>query len=405
VRSTSPHVAGAPASRRAIIPFGTLVLGALWTLTGGALGCVLPFLAIYAGQRGLSLGAIGLLGAISAGASALGQPLVGRLVQRTGRRRAILVGALLLGSLSFAALGHVAATPLLILCATLGNAGFFSARVVIIETTVNWLEASGHGAVMMARYRVCPAVGYTLTGLAGGQLLNHVPFYLVFTAGSLLFALAALFGLALPTIAAHQATLKTPDETVGHGLRARRTLLTLSLMSLLYGIVTSSSDTYLPLLMRHLHGSFTQVGLAGTLPAMAEIPLMIVVGSLADRISRPVLLAAGLLAVPARFALYALAAAPLALLAAQPLDGLSFCIYAVVGVAVLTDGVPRQERAWAISIFSASNTIGPILGPLIAGLLASSVGLQPMYGIIGLAAIAVPATVAIGLWPRLVQPR
>ena len=37
-----------------------LVLAALWTLTGGAYGCVLPFLTVYAAGRGLTLTGIGI---------------------------------------------------------------------------------------------------------------------------------------------------------------------------------------------------------------------------------------------------------------------------------------------------------------------------------------------------------
>src|SRR5436305_14065403 len=63
----------------------------VWLLMGAALGCVQPFLAIYAARRGLTLAEIGLLATTSALASALLQPVVGRLLDRSGHHRALLV--------------------------------------------------------------------------------------------------------------------------------------------------------------------------------------------------------------------------------------------------------------------------------------------------------------------------
>jgi MFS family permease len=172
-------------------------------------------------------------------------------------------------------------------------------------------------------------------------------------------------------------------------------------MSFLYYIVGSSSDTYVPLLMRHLHGSFTQVGLSGTIAAVAEIPLMILVGSLADRGGRAQLLAIGMIAVPLRFALYAVVHTPLQLMGVQALDGVSFSVYAIAGVALLTELIPPEERAWALGIYAAAGTVGPIVGPVLSGLLATSVGLQPMFGLLAIGACVVPLAVAVGLWPSL----
>src|SRR5579885_2915775 len=85
----------------------TLVLVALWTLSGAAYGCVLPSISVYAAHRGLGVTAIGLLGAATAGAAALAQPIAGRLLDRTGRRRAILCSAALAGAVGYGVLGHV----------------------------------------------------------------------------------------------------------------------------------------------------------------------------------------------------------------------------------------------------------------------------------------------------------
>lgn len=83
------------------------------------------------------------------------------------------------------------------------------------------------------------------------------------------------------------------------------------------------------------------------------------------------------------------------------LDAVSFSVYAIVGVALLAERTPPEERAWALGIYSGAGTVGPIIGPLLAGPLAARIGLQPMFGLFALGAVAVPLTVGVGLWPLL----
>jgi hypothetical protein len=45
--------------------------------------------------------------------------------------------------------------------------------------------------------------------------------------------------------------------------------------------------------------------------------------------------------------------------------------------------------------------MGPIAGPLLAGVLAARMGIQHMLGLVTFGAIAVPLTVTLGLWPLL----
>jgi len=382
-----------------------LVLAALWAFTGGAYGCVLPFLTVYAAGRGLTLGGIGILGACSAGGSALAQPLIGRLVDRTGRRRLILLAGTLTGAVGFAALGHARPAWLIVICAMLGTSGFYGARVVITATTVDVVTRAGHGAAMYARFRACPAIGYTLTAVLGGVLLGRIPFTTLFMVGALLYLLAGVCGLALPAYAPHPAAPRSAGAPPVPRIGPRRVLIALSLMSLLFYAAGSISDTYVPLFMRGLHGSFAEVGLVGTVSTLAEIPLMILAGSLADRGWSALVLAVGLVALPVRFALYLLVHTPVQLMAVQCLDAVSFSVYAIAGVALLATLTPPTERAWALGVYAAAGTLGPIGGPLLAGVFAARLGIQPMLGLVTLGAAAVPLAVVIGLWPLLARVR
>ncbi len=380
----------------------TAILVLLWTLSGAAYGCVLPFISVYAAHQGLSVPQIGLLGAVSACAAAVAQPLVGRLLDRRGCRRLLLCGASITAAMGYGLLGHAESGPLILACTAVGGVGFFGARLVVIAVTLNAIESGAGAHAAFARFRLCPSAGFTVTGTAGGLLLGHISFALLFSVGGLLFVAMALGSLALPPPAPrHDRLTAVAEGRPGDTRLARRVLLTLSLMSVLYGIVGSSSDTYLPLLLRHLHGSYALVGLASTIGAVVEIPLMLVVGLLAARLSPAVVLLLGMSVVPLRVALFAIVPAATPLLAAQALDGWTFSVFAIIGVTIVADQTPRADRAWSLGIYAGAGTIGPIIGPLAAGFLAARIGIQPMFGLVALVGVAVPFSLVVGLWPLL----
>lgn len=399
MQTPSTGAARAPAKHTHSFLF-VVALAGQWACSGAAVGCVLPFLAVYVAQRGLGLTGIGVVSATGAVAAALAQPLIGRALDRTGRRRALLCAAALTGAGGYLLLGHAGAAPLVVACAALGSAGFYGMRVVMSATTLNAVERGGQGAAAFARYRLCASSGYTIASASGGLLLARVHFSGLFSLGALLFIAASVCGLAItvpPTPPDHPRA--APEEPLSTASSGRRVLLTLVLMALLFGSITSSADTYVALLMRAVHGSFTQVGLASTIPSLVEVPLMLIAGGLADRLPQAPLLALGMAVLPLRFTLYALVQAPLGLLGIQTLDGLTFTVYAIIGIAVLAGDTSREERAWALGLYSSAASIGPIAGPLLAGLLAARLGLHGMFAVFALASVAVPLTVTVGLWP------
>ena len=387
-------------SRRTVV-----FLVAVWALTGASYGCVQPFLSVYAARRGLTLPDIGILGAISAGASALLQPVVGRLVDRTRRPRIILSATAIMGAVGCALLGSVSRTAAIIACATITAAAFYGARAVVIPTTMTFLEQARQGTAMFARYRVWPPAAFMVTGIAGGLLLSQTSFAFVFGIGAVFYLAMAVCGQGLPIPPPAREFASSLPGAADETTRARRILLTLVVVALLYGVATGCTDIYVPLLMRRLHGTFLQVALVGTIVTAAEVPLMIVFGNLADRARLALLLGVSMAILPLRFALMFVVQTPLQLLGAQLLDGPTFAAFAIVGVALLTRHTAPTSRASALGVYTAANTVGPVVGPLLGGELAARFGLQPMFGLFAIGTVLVPVAVLAGLWPQLAPGR
>jgi MFS family permease len=59
--------------------------------------------------------------------------------------------------------------------------------------------------------------------------------------------------------------------------------------------------------------------------------------------------------------------------------------------AFIADLMPPEQRGWGMGVYQRTSSLGWILGPLIGGLLADSVGFKPML-LIGtvLAALGIP---------------
>ncbi|MEM2410305.1 MAG: MFS transporter, partial [Thermofilaceae archaeon] len=155
--------------------------------------------------------------------------------------------------------------------------------------------------------------------------------------------------------------------------------------------------TFLPLYMTQgLHASKLLASLAFTVTPLAEIPAMILLGSLSDRVGRRKVIAVCLAAYPVRFMLTGLLRNPLLVIAAQLLHGLTFGGLYVVTVAYLTEQMTGAAGV-ASSIFPVASNVGNMVGGYLLGVLLSTYGFTTMY----LAAAAISSLAIPLLYARV----
>jgi MFS family permease len=204
---------GAPDTRTGLLP---VLPPAAWVVLGGDFvsaigsGLTLPFLFIYAHQvRHLSYGTAGLVVAVIALASLLGNPVGGAAADRWTPRRALMAG------LVVAAAGSAALALARTALALFGAAGLFGLGVSVIWPAQDTLLASLAGpaarsAVFSVRH-ACLNAGLGLGALGAATVVSvahpgtFVAVYLADTASFLAFV-PVLAGLRSP---ARQAS--TPD--------------------------------------------------------------------------------------------------------------------------------------------------------------------------------------------------
>ncbi|HEY7340173.1 MAG TPA: MFS transporter [Ktedonobacterales bacterium] len=168
-------------------------------LRQGAYGLLAVVLAIALTRDGFSPAAIGALVAISLVGDFLGTLVIGHHADRWGRRRTLVVLALLM-ALTGLVFGFLHWYPLLLLAAfggTLGASGSETAPFLPIEQAMLGSQGSGAGrTAVFARYNlvasIAGACGALLAGLPALLAQKGLPFDTLLAAAFCLYALAAL---------------------------------------------------------------------------------------------------------------------------------------------------------------------------------------------------------------------
>jgi EmrB/QacA subfamily drug resistance transporter len=152
-------------------------------------------------------------------------------------------------------------------------------------------------------------------------------------------------------------------------------------------------NTALPAIQTDLGGSFTDLQWVIDAYALSLAALVLTAGSLADRLGRRRVFAAGLGIFTVASLLCALAPDPTFLNLARGLQGVGGAIMFAVSLALVAQEFPSgRERGMAMGIYGATIGIAVAIGPLLGGLLTDGLGWESVFLLnvpIGAAAIAV----------------
>ena len=119
--------------------------------------------------------------------------------------------------------------------------------------------------------------------------------------------------------------------------------------------------------------------------------LIIVAGTLGDRLGRRRLLLVGLAVFTAASAACALATDDPQLIAFRAVQGVGAAVMAPLALAILVDAYPADRRPWAIGIWAAVAGVGFGAGPIVGGALVGAFDWAAIFwvnvpmGVVGLA--------------------
>jgi PPP family 3-phenylpropionic acid transporter len=352
--------------------------------------CFYPFLILYYQQQGFSGPQIGLLTSLTPLMTLLGGPLWTNLADRTRQHRLILAVIITVSIVSLAALPLVHAfLPVVGLIIVLS--GCFSTVPAFIDSAT--MTMLGRHRELYGQVRLGGTLGYAATALLMGVLVQHTSLQTSFWTGAgLLFV--ALFAARYFTFGSAQ-----PDQANSGSVRTlladRRWWPFLTLV-FAGGLSLAVSTTYILAFMKELHASGTDMGLALTAGAVMEVPMMLIGHRLLARYKAFSLVWLGIFFTGLRLLLYALVSTPAAVVWLQLLNGITYPLAWLAGVAYAHDHAPAGLGATAQGLFGAVfSGFGAAVGNFAGGLLLERWGGHTTYLVFGLTILGIALLVAL----------
>jgi len=352
-------------------------------------GIVSPVLPNYARSFGVGYDAVGFLISAFSFARLVSDPFVGRFIDRYGERAMTTLGAVGVGVSSIAA-GLAPTFGLLVLFRSAGGVGsalFFAGLLSYLLRTIP-PERSGR---VMSVYYGSFNVGFIAGGPLGGLIAR-------------LFGIAAplhVYGIACFVSAwLFWRTMRDPerhaDEVRSGGFRrlpwGRPLLAVLVTNGAYLWMIGAVFSTLIPLFGREdLELTLGGVGLALAIATGTELVALFPAGKATDRGRRAVLIPS-LAAFGGIAALLGFAGGPVVFMGGMAALGVASGFAGVPPAPMLSDVTPEELKGTAVAVFRFVGDLGFVLGPLVAGLTADTLGFGAAFAI-----SAVPVFVALAL--------
>lgn len=353
-------------------------------------GILSPVLPNYARSFGVGYDSIGLLISAFSFARLIADPFVGRYIDRYGERRMVVLGAVVVGVSSVASALAPTFTLLVIYRGVggVGSALFFAALLSFLLRTI---PSERTGRVMSVFYASFN-IGFIMGGPLGGLIANRFglasPLYIY---GVACFLSAIVFWRAIYDPDRHESEVRRG------GLRRLpwgRPFVTVLVVNLVYlWVIGAVFQTLIPLFGTDEVGlTLGGVGLALAVATATELVSLYPAGSATDRRGRRAVLIPALAGLAVVVGTLGLATTPVVFMVAMAGLGVASGYSGVPPAPMLSDVTPEELKGSAVAVFRFAGDLGFVVGPLVAGAAANTVGFTGAFAI-----SAIPAIVALGL--------
>ena len=342
-----------------------------------AIGAFLPFISLYYEHLGLSGTQIGVLLALPTLAASAATLAWGVLADALHWHRGLFRVALLLSPLAILGLSRAAGSSILVAIVLLY--AFVSAPILpLLDSAALEVSASRQGSY--GDLRVWGTFGWAVSTWLMGALIQRfgLPWqfygYAVFMA---VMFIASLF--QSPRLEVLRTSLRTGLQA----LVSRPGFLLFLLSLFVLTMTTGGVNYFFSLYLEGIGAGEATIGLAWTLAAVSEVPIMLWSGSLIRRIGATGLLAIAFGTYALRWLLYSFIATPWLALTVQLLHGLSFAAFLMGAVNYMGRRAPPGLGTSAQAMFNAvAFGIGPFAGGLLVGYLYDHAGMPALFRIL-----------------------
>jgi MFS family permease len=365
-----------------------------------ALGFILPFFPLYLGELGVSDQAMGIIWSIAAMTSMLQLPL-GRVSDKLGCRRLILLTALIVIALSGLAIPYVTSIFLLSFLVILFSENGIARSLVenLSGAEVSAMARKGEEGKALSSLRFFRPAGIVLVSLGGVWLAQKTSLQYTFTIVVGIQFVAILGILFMAPGATLQTTTSAAEKTKVR-IGKDKVLWAFVVAMVLFHVANAPQGIYFGLYMvRDLGFTETFIASAILLDMFAWLLIVLPVGWLADRYGlRPLLFTCWVLLV-FKTVIIATASDMWLIVFAKIIDGISNGMFAVLAALWMVARLGGRERAGeAHAIVGTSLVFGSALGPALVSFIVDDLGYPNLFLLLG--AIAFVATLILFAVPE-----
>jgi PPP family 3-phenylpropionic acid transporter len=346
-----------------------------------ALGMFVPYIGLYYRQIGLDLAQIGLLVALPGLLQIVATPLWGMFADALRIHRTLLPLAAAGTLLPVLLIGHTGSFELLLILVAL--LAVFTAPVTPLADSATLALLGKHRSRYGAQ-RVWGAVGWGLSTLLAGALVQRLGLRVTFPSYFVVGALAAGVALFLPRASLPQVYLRAAAGKLVHDVR----WLSFLGCVFLVGCCNAAINGFLSLYLQDLGAGGQQIGFAAAIASVSELPVMVLAPLVLRRWgSPPLLICAGLL-YALRAGIYAVAPNLGWALAAQILHGPCFAALWTGGVDQAHRLAPTGLEVTAQSLFGTLFFgIATAIASTLGGWIYRDLGYSALFGASSIAAL------------------
>jgi MFS family permease len=344
-----------------------------------AVGISSPLISLYLQSLGASYAQISLILTSVVVTMLLMSTVWGRLSDRLGRRKPLLIGGLFGLSVAYLLLSQAGSGATAWAARILEGASGAAFATLSLAIMGDALQGSAQRGRRMGIYRGLGSLAFAVGAVIGGRLADaySISFSLMLCAA--FYLVAGLVALALDDRPVLAAPVAAPAEA--QPTKERRELPLVFLAGVFLWMAAHMASTSMwPNYMAANGYSNTTISSLWGLAALIEMPAMFLAGMASDVVGRAVVLAAGgfLIALVQIGYLLLVQYLP-ALLGVQVIRGFGFGSYTTTAMTFTAEAGAQQTRGGRSGIFNTIGSAGQLTGTFMGGMVVQGFGFSALY--------------------------
>jgi MFS transporter, DHA1 family, multidrug resistance protein len=368
-----------------------------------------PALPLFIRSMGVPVSTLGFIAAASTVVGIVVSLPAGILSDLIGRRRVILMAAIVFATAPFLYLIITEPWQLVLVRIYHGLATAILGPVAMAVVADTYEKGRGE---RMAWYSSATMIGRFIAPLVGGILIFGDNFHWVYLADGVAGVMALLAAIRLPlatnTSGSAWQAFKSQRGKYGQEIafvfRHPGILATSGIEAVQY-FAYGSIETFLPVYLNEKLGyTAWEIGLLFTVQILAATLTKPIMGRLSDRYGRLPLITAGLALGGIATAILILSSNYFIIAALIAAFGLGLATVTASTSALVADLSRSQGRGGALGILSSIMDIGQSTGPMVAGALITATSYRMTFGIVGVALVVISLIYWLGMRRIVVRP-